>query len=67
MKKLIRNAFLTATIMIISVAFYSCKEKETTLEETDIDAVETVEPVESLPADTTTMPADSLTVTAPAP
>ncbi len=62
-----RKAFLTATVVMMSVSIYSCKDKETTTTETDMDAVETTEPVETMPADTATMPADSVTATAPAP
>lgn len=62
-----RKAFLTATVVMMSISIYSCKGKEAPSAETDIDAVETTEPVETVPADTTTMPADSVTTTAPAP
>lgn len=61
-----KKAFLTATAVMMTTAFYSCKDKETEAVETDMDAVETTtEPVETMPADTTSMPAD--TTTAPAP
>lgn len=60
-----RKAFLTATVVMMSVSFYSCKDKETS-PETDIDAIETTEPMETVPTDTTTIPADTVT-TAPAP
>lgn len=62
-----RKAFLTATVVMMSVSIYSCKDKETTTTETDINTVETTEPVETVPTDTTTMPADTATTTAPAP
>jgi|GEM_PF-3930911 len=68
MKKLnfFRKAFLIATAVMMTSAFYSCKDKETEAVETDVDAVETTEPVETMPTDTTSMPADTAT-TAPAP
>jgi len=62
-----RKSLLTATAVMMTTAFYSCKDKETEKMETDVDAVETTEPVQTTPADTATMPADTATTTAPAP
>jgi len=62
-----RKAFLTATAVMMTSAFYSCKDKTTETVETDVDAVETTEPMEATPADTATMPADTAVTTAPAP
>lgn len=59
-----RKAFLTATAVMMALAFYSCKDKEKEAVETDIDTIETTEPVETMPSDTVTMPADT---TSPAP
>lgn len=67
MKKLnfLKKAFLTATAVMMTTAFYSCKDKESEAVETDVDTIETTESVEMVPADTTSMPTD--TTTAPAP
>lgn len=67
MKKLIRKMFLTATVAMMSIAFYSCKEKNKDAVETNMDNIETTEPVETIPADSTTMAADTVPATAPAP
>ena len=67
MKKLIRKMFLTATVAMMSIAFYSCKEKNADPAETDMDNIETTEPAETMPADTATMSTDTVPETSPAP
>lgn len=67
MKKSIRKMFLVATVAMMSIAFYSCKEKNADPVEADINNIETTEPVETMPADTATMSTDTVPATSPAP
>lgn len=62
-----KKAFLTVTAVMMTTAFYSCKDKQSENEavETDMDVIETTEPIETMPADTASIQAD--TITAPAP